>query len=92
MAVYPARPTARSAMEKRTLHFVLYLPDRKTAIYRRTADIEHAALTIRNIPANVSDRVVEVAVNLASIRMEFGAQRSVEYAEFVKRRFVTANR
>jgi hypothetical protein len=79
-------------VEKRSLHFVLYLPDRKTAIYRRTADRSHATLTIENIPANVSDRVVEVAANLAGIPLQTDEHRTLDYAEFVKRRFVTLNR
>jgi hypothetical protein len=80
-------------MRTRTLHFVLYLPDRRTAIYRRTAEVSHAALTIENIPVEVSDRVVEVAANLAATAMESAGGRIViEYAEFVKRRFVTLNR
>ena len=89
---YSLGTTSDSDVAKRCLHFVLYLPDRRTAIYRRTADLSHASLTIENIPANVSDRVVEVAANLAGIPLDIDVHRTVDYAEFVKRRLVTLNR
>ena len=33
-------------MATRSVHFVLYLPDQSSAIYRRTTDASHAALTV----------------------------------------------
>jgi len=48
-------------MATRNVHFVLYLPDQTSAFYRRTADASHAALTIANVPADISDRVVQIA-------------------------------
>jgi hypothetical protein len=72
----------------RTLHFVRYLPDRTSAVYRRTADTSHAALTIVQIPATISDRAVEIAANLTVFAGPFGRRHVVRYADIGKNRFV----
>ena len=75
-------------MAMRTIHFVMYLPDQKSAIYRRTADGSHAFLTVTNVPANVSDRTVELAVHLTTIASPFRVPRVVDYVRLGKDRFV----
>ena len=72
----------------RTIHFVMYLPDQRSAIYRRTADPSHAVLTVANVPPNVSDRAVELIVNLTKIAFPFRASRVVDYVQLGKGRFV----
>lgn len=72
----------------RTLHFVRYLPDRATAVFRRTADVSHATLTVAGIPPAVSDRAVEIAVNLTVFAAPFGLRHIVRYADIGKNRFV----
>jgi hypothetical protein len=72
----------------RTIHFVMYLPDQKSAMYRRTADVSHAVLTVANVPPNVSDRAVELSVNLTNIAFPFRTSRVVDYTRLGKGRFV----
>ncbi|MET0442003.1 MAG: hypothetical protein ABWY07_00125 [Burkholderiales bacterium] len=72
----------------RTLHFVRYLPDRMSSVYRRTADPSHAVLTVGWIPAHVSDRSVEIAVNLTVFAGPFGVRNVVHYAEIGRNRLV----
>jgi hypothetical protein len=72
----------------RTIHFVMYLPDQKTAMYRRTADVSHAVLTVANVPPNVSDRAVEFSVNLTKIASPFRTSRVIDYMQLGKGRFV----
>ena len=72
----------------RTIHFVMYLPDQKSAMYRRTADVSHAVLTVENVPPNVSDRAVELSVNLTKIVFPFRTSRVVDYMQLGKGRFV----
>ena len=72
----------------RTLHFVRYLPDRTCAVYRRTAEPSHAALTIEQIPATISDRAVEIAANLTVFAGPFGLRLVVRYKDIGKNRFV----
>jgi hypothetical protein len=62
-------------MATRTVHFVLYLPDQGFAIYRRTAAGSRAALVVTNVPADVSDRAVEIAANLTAIAVPSGMPR-----------------
>jgi hypothetical protein len=75
-------------MATRTVHLVLYLPNRTAAVYRRTADRSHAALTVTKIPADVTDRAVEIAANLTSITSPSGRPCIVDYAQLGKDRFV----
>jgi hypothetical protein len=77
-----------SAPKGRTLHFVRYLPDRTSSVYRRTADPAHAALTVRCVPSDVSDRSVEIAVNLTVFAGPFGVRHVVHYAEIGRNRLV----
>ena len=77
-----------STQAGRTLHFVRYLPDRTSSIYRRTADPSHAALTVGCVPASVSDRSVEIAVNLTVFAGPFGVRHVVHYAEIGRNRLV----
>jgi hypothetical protein len=72
----------------RTLHFVRYLPDRTSSVYRRTADPSHATLTVGCVPAGVSDRAVEIAVNLTVFAGPFGVRHVVHYAEIGRNRLV----
>ena len=72
----------------RTLHFVRYLPDRTASVYRRTADASHASLTIGCVPTTVSDRAVEIAVNLTVFAAPFGVRHVVHYAEIGRNRLV----
>ena len=72
----------------RTLHFVRYLPDRSSCVYRRTADQSHATLTVHGIPASVSDRAVEIAVNLTVFAAPFGRRHTVAYTDIGANRFV----
>ena len=78
----------RRAIPMRTIHFVMYLPDQKSAMYRRTADVSHAVLTVANVPPNVSDRAVELSVNLTKIAFPFRTSRVVDYTRLGKGRFV----
>ena len=75
-------------MGTRAVHLVLYLPDRTAAVYRRTADSSHAALTVTKIPEDVTDRTVEIAANLTSITSPSGIHCFVDYAQLGKDRFV----
>ena len=77
--------TARS---HRTVHFVRYLPDRLSAVYRRTHDVSHAALTVVRVPAHVSDRAVEIAANLTIFAAPFGVRYIVDYARIGRNRFI----
>jgi hypothetical protein len=79
-------------MATRSVHFVLYLPDQSSAIYRRTADASHAALTIANVPADVTDRVVEIAANLTAIAVPSGTPAIVDFAQLGKDRTVNLYR
>jgi hypothetical protein len=69
------------ARGSRTVHFVRYLPDRMSAVYRRTADASHATLSIERVPAHVSDRAVEIAANLTIFAVPFGVRYVVDYSE-----------
>jgi hypothetical protein len=71
---------------------VLYLPDQSSAIYRRTADASHAALTIANVPAEVTDRIVEIAANLTAIAVPSGTPAIVDFAQLGKDRTVNLYR
>jgi len=77
-----------AAQTGRTLHFVRYLPDRTSSVYRRTADPSHAALSVGCVPATVSDRSVEIAVNLTVFAGPFGIRHVVHYAEIGRNRVV----
>jgi hypothetical protein len=79
-------------MATRSVHFVLYLPDQNFAIYRRTADASHAALTITNVPADVTDRVVEIVANLTAIAVPSGTPALVDFAQLGKDRTVNLYR
>ena len=79
-------------MATRSVHFVLYLPDQNSAIYRRTADASHAALTITNVPADVTDRVVEIVANLTAIAVPSGTPALVDFAQLGKDRTVNLYR
>ena len=57
-------------------------------MYRRTADPSHASLTIACVPMNVSDRAVEIAVNLTVFAAPFGVRHVVDYAEIGRNRLV----
>ena len=57
-------------------------------MYRRTADASHAVLTVANVPASVSDRTVELSVNLTKIASPFRTPRVVDYVQLGKGRFV----
>jgi hypothetical protein len=72
----------------RNLHFVRYLPDRVSAVYRRTADASHAALTVVGVPGNVTDRAVEIAANLTVFVAPFGVRYVVDYSEIGRNRIV----
>ncbi|HEY3178047.1 MAG TPA: hypothetical protein VGL25_04130 [Casimicrobiaceae bacterium] len=76
----------------RTVHFVLYLPDRTIAVYRRTANHLHAALTVTNVPADVSDRAVEIAANLTAIATPFPRPCVVDYTQLGAGRVVNLYR
>ena len=82
VAIFP------STQPGRTLHFVRYLPDRTSSVYRHTADPSHAALTVGCVPASVSDRSVEIAVNLTVFAGPFGVRHVVHYAEIGRNRLV----
>src|SRR5437879_10310434 len=77
-----------TSLAMRTIHFVMYLPDQKSAMYRRTADVSHAVLTVANVPPNVSDRAVELSVNLTKIAFPFRTSRVVDYTRHGKGRYV----
>jgi len=79
-------------MATRSVHFVLCLPDQMTAFYRRTADASHAALTIANVPAHISDRAVEIAANLTAIAVPSGTPAIVDFARLGKNRTVNLYR
>ena len=79
-------------MATRNVHFVLYLPDQTSAFYRRTADASHAALTIANVPADISDRVVEIAANLTAIAVPSGTPAIIDFAQLGKDRTVNLYR
>ena len=81
-------PPASLRKKTRRVHFVRYLPDQQTALYRRTADSSHAALTVANVPANVSDRKVEIVANLTKLTTRFGIASVVDYAQLGMGRFV----
>ncbi len=76
------------ASAERTLHFVRYLPDRNTSMYRRTADNSHAALTILCVPVGVPDRTVEIMANLTIFAGPFGVRHVVHYSEIGRNRVV----
>jgi hypothetical protein len=75
-------------MATRTVHFVLYLPDQGFAIYRRTAAGSRAPLVVTNVPADVSDRAVEIAANLTAIAVPSGMPAIVDFAQLGKGRTV----
>jgi len=72
----------------RTVHFVRYLPDQRTAVYRRTADPSHARLSVTNVPANISDRAVEIVVNLTVAAAPFGMRSEIDYGRLRKNQAV----
>src|SRR5438270_659332 len=76
----------------RIVHFVLFLPDRTTAIYKRTADRSHAVLAVANVPPGISDRAVEIAVNLTAIARPFRQRCTVDYAQLGAGRVVNLYR
>jgi len=76
----------------RIVHFVLFLPDRTTAIYKRTADRSHAVLAVANVPPGTSDRAVEIAVNLTAIARPFRQRCTVDYAQLGAGRVVNLYR
>ena len=79
-------------MSTRNVHFVLYLPDQASAFYRHTADASHAVLTIANVPADISDRAVEIAANLTAIAVPSGTPAIVDFAQLGKDRTVNLYR
>lgn len=76
------------ASSERTLHFVRYLPDRNTSVYRRTSLASHAALTVVCVPASVPDRTVEIMSNLTVFAGPFGVRHVVHYSEIGRNRVV----
>jgi hypothetical protein len=70
----------------RAVHFVRYLPDQRSAVYRRTADPSHARLTVANVPANISDRAVEIVVNLVVFAAPFGVRCVIDYSRLNRNR------
>ena len=76
------------ATSERLLHFVRYLPDRHTAVYRKTAEKAHAALTVLCVPATVPDRTVEIMANLTVFAGPFGVRHVVHYSEIGRNRVV----
>lgn len=72
----------------RAVHFVRYLPDQRSAVYRRTADASHARLTVANVPANISDRAVEIVVNLVVFAAPFGVRCVIDYARLNEGRLI----